>query len=84
VSVLLLLAAAALFGFAAGILAGRWAWLVLAVVALVVYISAGTGNDAPPGWMAWAIPAVPIAFMGVGVGIGMRRAAHEDSRRERE
>ena len=83
VSVLLPLAAFALLGFAAGILAGRWAWLVLAVAALAIYISVGTGADPPPDWMAAAIPVLPFAFIGVGVGIGVRRSVREDPRRDR-
>ena len=82
-SVLLLVAAGALLGFAAGVAAGRLAWLVLMVVALVIYVSVGTGADVPPDWMVWAIPVVPFAFVGVGIGIGVRRALHEDSPRAR-
>ena len=80
-SFLLPLAAVALLGFAAGILAGRLAWLALVVVALVVYISVGTGNDVPSDWMATAIPLVPFALIGVGIGIGVRRALYEGPRR---
>ena len=83
-NVLLLLGAGALLGFAAGVLAGRWAWLALAVGALVIYVSVGTGADVPPDWMATAIPVLPFAFMGVGIGIAVRRALHESASRERE
>lgn len=82
-SVFLLIAAGALGGFAAGIVAGRWGWLALAVVALFIYVSVGTGADVPPDWMATAIPIVPFAFIGVGIGIGVRRALHDDTSRER-
>jgi hypothetical protein len=78
VSVLLPLAAFALLGFAAGVVAGRWAWLVLAVAALAIYVSVGTGTEPPPGWMAAVIPLVPFGFIGVGVGIGVRRKVRED------
>ena len=67
-SVLLLVAAGGLLGFAAGIVAGRWGWLVLVAVALVVYVSVGTGADVPADWMVVAIPLVPFAFIGVGIG----------------
>ena len=82
-AVLLLVCAGALVGFAAGVVAGRWAWLVLAVLAAVIYISVGTGADVPPDWMAKAIPVLPFAFIGVGLGIGVRRALYEDASRGR-
>lgn len=82
-SVLLLVVAGALAGFAAGVVAGRLAWLVLMVLALVIYVSVGTGADVPPDWMATAIPVVPFAFIGVGIGIGVRRALHDDPSRAR-
>jgi hypothetical protein len=65
------------------ILAGRWAWLVLAVGALAIYISVGTGREPPPEWMAAVIPLVPFGFIGVGVGIGVRRKVREDPQRDR-
>jgi hypothetical protein len=82
VSVLLLVAAGALAGFGAGIVAGRWAWLALVVLTLVIYVSIGTGDDVPPDWMATAVPVVPFAFIGVGIGIGVRRALLERPTRD--
>lgn len=79
--VLVLVCAGGLVGFAAGVAAGRWAWLVLAALALVIYISVGTGADVPPDWMAKAIPVLPFAFIGVGIGIGVRRALYEGTGR---
>jgi hypothetical protein len=84
VTVLLLIVAGALLGVGAGIVAGRLAWLVLAVGAVVIYISIGTGADVPPDWMATAVPVLPFAFIGVGIGIGMRRALHDDTSGRRD
>ncbi|HEV2786321.1 MAG TPA: hypothetical protein VGV67_08045 [Solirubrobacteraceae bacterium] len=78
-----MVSAGGLLGFAAGVVAGRWAWLVLVVVALVIYVSVGTGADVPPDWMAKAIPVLPFAFIGLGIGIGVRRALHQDTSRRR-
>ena len=84
-SAFLLVAAGALLGFSAGVLAGRWGWLALMIVALVIYVSAGTGNDVPPDWMVTAIPAIPFAFIGVMFGISARRALNaEDTASEDE
>lgn len=81
-SVFLLIAAGALLGFSAGVLAGRWGWLALMIVALVIYVSVGTGNDVPPDWMATAIPAIPFAFIGVMFGISAKRALNANTSRE--
>jgi hypothetical protein len=83
VNVLLLTAAAALLGFAAALVAGRLAWLVLVVVAGTVYVSVGTGNDVPPHWMVWAVLVIPFAFIGLGLGMRLRRWQERDVARRR-
>jgi hypothetical protein len=79
VSILVIVVAAGLVGLAAGVAAGPWGWLAIMAFALVVYISVGTGRDVPPDWMATAVPAIPFAFIGVGIGISVRRAVRGDT-----
>ena len=80
-NVWLIILGGALVGFIAGVAAGRWGWLAIMVFALVVWISIGTGRDVPPDWMATALPAIPFSFVGVGIGISVRRRWYGDTSR---
>ena len=71
-SIVLLLIAVTLLGFAGGILAGRLAWLILAVATLVILVKAATLHDGASDWMIWFVPLWPFAFIGVKVGMGLR------------
>jgi hypothetical protein len=81
VNVWLIILGGTLVGFIAGVAAGRWGWLAIMVFALVVWISIGTGRDVPPDWMATALPAIPFSFVGVGIGISVRRTWLGDTSR---
>ena len=83
-NVVLIILGGGLLGVVAGVVAGRWGWLAIMVSALVVWISIGTGRDVPPDWMATAVPVIPFAFVGVGIGISVRRALLGDTSRGSE
>jgi uncharacterized membrane protein YhaH (DUF805 family) len=79
VPIVIWLAGCFVIGLVAGLIAGRWWALVLAVLVPVAFIPAGDDSDGAPEWQTALVLLAPFALVGIAVGVFVRRA-HERRR----
>jgi hypothetical protein len=72
--------AVALGGVAIGLAAGRWWALLAAFLIPLAYIPAGTDSDGMPHWEIALYAITPVAFIGLAVGVGIRKVLASRSR----